>query len=117
DQARVFKEPRLRPGEPTSSVDQQAIECVADAAAQRRGKIELFGHGAGRGRARRDDTIIEKIWERDISFNSEKQPRRQQIIVSELQAAKEATEGGTGSNRVWIEQCVAPGTSAVSDVT
>jgi hypothetical protein len=91
-QARVSKEPRLRPGEPTGCVEKPMIEGITDPAAHCRNEVKLFGHSAKLSRSRRDDAVIEKIWERDISFNSDQQSRRKHIIVAELQSAKEAAE-------------------------
>src|SRR5258708_14404955 len=98
-----FQQPRLRPGEAPGRVEKPVVRCVTRSAANRRDEVELFGDGAGRSCPGRDDAVIEIIRKRDISLNSDKQPRRQQIIVTYLQTAKEATERGNRSRRVRIE--------------
>ena len=106
----------MGPGQAAGCVEKPMIECITSPAAQRRDEVELFGHCAGGRGPSRDNAVIEKIRERDISFHADKQPRRQQIIVAELQSAKEAAKGNAVRCRVRIEQIVAAMSSAVSDV-
>ena len=78
---------------PPVPIDQPMIEGVAEATAQRRDIVDLVGDDGALGRSSgKDRTVLEEIRERNIAFDSEEQPGRQNVIVACLQAAIETAE-------------------------
>ena len=90
---------------PPVAVNQPVIERVAEATAQRRDIVDLVGDGRALGRSsRKDQAILEKLRERNVGFDSEQQPGRQNVIVACLQAAILTVERIARSCRVGIGQ-------------
>src|SRR5271163_634903 len=81
-QVRVLEEPSLRPSESTGCVEQPLVERITSPAAHRRDEVEFFSNSAERSRSSRNDAVIEIVRKRNISFNSDEQPRGQEIIVA-----------------------------------
>ncbi len=91
-QAGTLQQTRLREGKSARAIHQPAIECVADASAHRADKVEVLGHCAAVGEAQCDLRVRIEIRKRDIAFNSQQHPRRQDNVVARLHTGEETAE-------------------------
>ena len=112
-----FDEACLRPRETAGPVDQPAIERVADTGAQRAKIIHLIGDRALRRGPRCGHTILQKVGERDVGFNSEHKPGRQHDVVPGLETAIQAAEPVTRTRRGGTEQFVVQPSAIVAEMT
>jgi hypothetical protein len=93
------------------------VERVADAATQRSHQLDLLGKvGVGRGAKPRKFVPRQIIQDRQIGLNAQKQARRQNTVISRLDATAEAAERAAETGRIGLAQPDLGAASAVPDM-